>query len=92
MIGARTEKGVLVILCHGGQNPREKQLHRGKVYLDLWFQRVSVHQTRYQDGVADQEAEAQQGGRQAEPWKAPALLPTSFKTNSIVMGEEPEWF
>lgn len=67
VIGARTEKGVLVILCHGGQNPREKQLHRGKVYLDLWFQRVSVHQTRYQDGVADQEAEAQQGGRQAEP-------------------------
>lgn len=43
MIGARTEKGVLVILCHGGQNPRETQLNRGKVYLNLWFQRVSVH-------------------------------------------------
>lgn len=43
VIGVRREEGVFVILFHGGQNPREKQLNRGEVYLDLWFQGVSVH-------------------------------------------------
>lgn len=79
MIGPRTEKGVLVILCLGGQNPRQKQLYGGKVYLDLWFQGVSFHRDGSQSDYGPRMmvwstgrcgrpgSRGTAGGRQAEP-------------------------
>lgn len=100
VIGARPEEGVLVILCHSGQKPRQKQLNRGKEYLDLWFQRVSVHHDGSvrlwsQEGVVGQEAEAQQkAGRQNLERHLPynplpsEQIPLSWGRARVVLGEK----
>lgn len=97
VVGVRTEGAVFIFFVSWWPNTRQKQFSRGKVYLDSWFQGVSVHLDRrsVQTIVPGQHGGAGRKGagvRQGKTFKGSDLMTHFLQDPLDSHGEEPKWF